>query len=291
MRVSRALKLPPRTLRPSPPSSLSAACGVNNPAGPRCFAGDCSTVAFSCDGFGNLIPGSIVQKTDGSLCVNGAFTSSVPSSICPNNRCYWTNPLYEANEAWACQQSPSATVAPAASLSAAPAATSTSTRAPAASAGAFPLSTDGTCGAAVGFSCPNSLCCSQYGYCGSSSGYCGGGCQSAYGYCPPGSAAQATPVPAQQEAQKIAAQGWSQQAASSPAAPSSEGTVPVAAIAGAVAAFAVVAAVMALVLVRSRRTSAASRGRHLPPPADAKAWADSEAAPSAVASPVVALDF
>jgi hypothetical protein len=32
-------------------------------------------------------------------------------------------------------------------------------------------------------SCGNNLCCSQWGYCGSTSDYCGTGCQSAFGKC------------------------------------------------------------------------------------------------------------
>ena len=35
------------------------------------------------------------------------------------------------------------------------------------------------CGSqAGGATCPNNLCCSQYGYCGSTSAYCGAGCKS-----------------------------------------------------------------------------------------------------------------
>lgn len=38
------------------------------------------------------------------------------------------------------------------------------------------------CGSAYG-RCPNNLCCSQWGWCGSSSAYCGQGCQPLYGRC------------------------------------------------------------------------------------------------------------
>ncbi|KAI0847860.1 carbohydrate-binding module family 18 protein [Daldinia vernicosa] len=45
-------------------------------------------------------------------------------------------------------------------------------------------SSDGTCGADAGFKvCPEGTCCSQYGSCGSTTEYCGMGCQSAYGVC------------------------------------------------------------------------------------------------------------
>ncbi|KAF3065282.1 putative chitinase 3 [Daldinia childiae] len=44
-------------------------------------------------------------------------------------------------------------------------------------------SNDGTCGAGTSFKCPEGTCCSQYGSCGSTTEYCGMGCQSAYGMC------------------------------------------------------------------------------------------------------------
>ncbi|KAG4086883.1 glycoside hydrolase/deacetylase [Neocallimastix lanati (nom. inval.)] len=45
---------------------------------------------------------------------------------------------------------------------------------------AVKVSTNGKCGPKDG-SCPNNKCCSQYGYCGTSSAYCGNGCQSEFG--------------------------------------------------------------------------------------------------------------
>jgi hypothetical protein len=38
------------------------------------------------------------------------------------------------------------------------------------------------CGAGIG-SCANGLCCSQWGYCGSTEEYCALGCQPAFGRC------------------------------------------------------------------------------------------------------------
>jgi hypothetical protein len=64
------------------------------------------------------------------------------------------------------------------------------------------LSTDGKCGAANGgTTCANSLCCSQYGWCGATTAHCATGCQSAYGPCngvpgTPSAAPVATPVAA-----------------------------------------------------------------------------------------------
>ncbi|KAI8962466.1 carbohydrate-binding module family 18 protein [Daldinia sp. FL1419] len=44
-------------------------------------------------------------------------------------------------------------------------------------------STNGTCGVEVNLKCPQGTCCSPYGSCGSTTEYCGMGCQSAYGSC------------------------------------------------------------------------------------------------------------
>ena len=48
------------------------------------------------------------------------------------------------------------------------------------------VSSDGACGATANETCQGSTfgnCCSQYGWCGSTSAYCGTGCQAAYGTC------------------------------------------------------------------------------------------------------------
>jgi hypothetical protein len=79
--------------------------------------------------------------------------------------------------------SPSATPATSGTSSAVPTATPTGT------------SEDGTCGPAVGLSCigfPEGSCCSQYGYCGSSTDHCGTGCQSVFGTCGSSSSAPAS---------------------------------------------------------------------------------------------------
>ncbi|KAF2135900.1 carbohydrate-binding module family 18 protein, partial [Aplosporella prunicola CBS 121167] len=47
-------------------------------------------------------------------------------------------------------------------------------------------SQDGTCGGSLGYTCVGSLfgdCCSQYGFCGSTSAYCQEGCQASHGVC------------------------------------------------------------------------------------------------------------
>ncbi|KAI0829960.1 carbohydrate-binding module family 18 [Hypoxylon sp. FL0890] len=53
------------------------------------------------------------------------------------------------------------------------------------------ISPDLTCGTTGagehGYICPTSMCCSQYGYCGNSTGYCERGCQLAFGVCESGS--------------------------------------------------------------------------------------------------------
>ncbi|KAF4830322.1 Lectin-C [Colletotrichum tropicale] len=45
------------------------------------------------------------------------------------------------------------------------------------------VSTDNTCGGTKGLTCPGSLCCSQYNWCGVSDDHCGAGCQSKFGRC------------------------------------------------------------------------------------------------------------
>ncbi|EKG19445.1 Chitin-binding type 1 [Macrophomina phaseolina MS6] len=48
------------------------------------------------------------------------------------------------------------------------------------------VSTDGTCGGTTGFTCKGSTfgdCCSQAGWCGSTSDYCGTGCNAGFGTC------------------------------------------------------------------------------------------------------------
>ncbi|SPO07003.1 uncharacterized protein DNG_09697 [Cephalotrichum gorgonifer] len=48
------------------------------------------------------------------------------------------------------------------------------------------ISTDGSCGGSKGLTCLGSEegdCCSEKGFCGETSVYCGAGCQSAFGYC------------------------------------------------------------------------------------------------------------
>jgi len=46
----------------------------------------------------------------------------------------------------------------------------------------YPTSTNDRCGPNNGI-CPNGKCCSQYGYCGKTSDYCGTGCQKTFGRC------------------------------------------------------------------------------------------------------------
>jgi glucan 1,3-beta-glucosidase len=63
---------------------------------------------------------------------------------------------------------------------------STSSTSSASSTPAKPVSPDGSCGGTTGYTCAglaSGTCCSQYGWCGSTSAYCGTGCQSAFGTC------------------------------------------------------------------------------------------------------------
>ncbi|KAL6592487.1 hypothetical protein LY90DRAFT_707049 [Neocallimastix californiae] len=49
----------------------------------------------------------------------------------------------------------------------------------------FQQSNDGSCGNLINgfFTCPGNYCCSQFGFCGTSSLHCGQGCQPEYGHC------------------------------------------------------------------------------------------------------------
>ncbi|KAK5671933.1 hypothetical protein QVD99_001758 [Batrachochytrium dendrobatidis] len=47
----------------------------------------------------------------------------------------------------------------------------------------FTISTNGRCGPHTGTTCPDNSCCSQFGFCGLSPGYCGTGCQKPFGTC------------------------------------------------------------------------------------------------------------
>ncbi|KAK7527912.1 uncharacterized protein IWZ02DRAFT_352448, partial [Phyllosticta citriasiana] len=52
---------------------------------------------------------------------------------------------------------------------------------------------DGACGPTYGGqTCANSTCCSEWGFCGIGDGYCGAGCQAAYGKCNSGAQSSAT---------------------------------------------------------------------------------------------------
>ncbi|KAJ8322961.1 hypothetical protein QVD99_007360 [Batrachochytrium dendrobatidis] len=59
-------------------------------------------------------------------------------------------------------------------------------------------SVDVKCGVGRGGKCPNSLCCSQYGWCGNTDAHCGVGCQNPFGTCngaPPTPPTPPAPVP------------------------------------------------------------------------------------------------
>lgn len=59
-----------------------------------------------------------------------------------------------------------------------------------------PTSTNGRCGPSFNLKCPTGQCCSQYGYCGTTSAYCGSGCQPLYGSCTSGTpTTTSTPSP------------------------------------------------------------------------------------------------
>ncbi|TKW50087.1 Chitin deacetylase [Colletotrichum tanaceti] len=87
-----------------------------------------------------------------------------------------------------------------------------------------PVSTDGQCGVGKGRQCTGSAfgnCCSQYNFCGSTSGHCGTGCQSAFGTCNAGSASSAGSSAGSSSRASSAAAGGSSTASSTGALPTS----------------------------------------------------------------------
>src|SRR6187455_2805283 len=55
------------------------------------------------------------------------------------------------------------------------------------------VSPDFSCGGTNGYTCQPGLCCSQYGWCGSTSAYCSTGCQPSFGTCTSTSSTMAPP--------------------------------------------------------------------------------------------------
>jgi peptidoglycan/xylan/chitin deacetylase (PgdA/CDA1 family) len=94
---------------------------------------------------------------------------------------------------------------------AAPAPTSTRAATPsAAPASNSKVSTDGSCGKGSGFTCQGSSfgnCCSQYNYCGSTTGHCSTGCQSAFGTCSNSASPAPAPAPAPAPKKKVSTDG------------------------------------------------------------------------------------
>ncbi|TQN66412.1 Lectin-B [Colletotrichum shisoi] len=55
------------------------------------------------------------------------------------------------------------------------------------------VSPDNSCGGSKAYTCPGSLCCSQYNWCGVTDAHCGAGCQSNFGRCTISSGNKITP--------------------------------------------------------------------------------------------------
>ncbi|KAL2891406.1 Endochitinase 1 [Ceratocystis lukuohia] len=65
-------------------------------------------------------------------------------------------------------------------------------------------SPDGSCGSKTGFTCTDNNCCSQWGWCGVTSDYCGTGCQTGFGLCDSDATSPAKSSDAPKEAPKEA---------------------------------------------------------------------------------------
>lgn len=122
--------------------------------------------------------GSLTVSTDGT-CANGnTCLGSVFGNCCSQAGWCGSTSDYCGD---GCQTSYGECGAAGESSSVAPTTTTTSSASP---TGSLTVSTDGTC--ANGNTCLGSIfgnCCSQAGWCGSTSDYCGDGCQAFYGDC------------------------------------------------------------------------------------------------------------
>ncbi|KAL0937487.1 polysaccharide deacetylase family protein [Colletotrichum truncatum] len=65
----------------------------------------------------------------------------------------------------------------------APSGASATASAPAATQTSGGISPDSSCGGDKGYTCPDSTCCSEYGFCGTTTAHCGTGCQPLFGKC------------------------------------------------------------------------------------------------------------
>ncbi|KAF2669033.1 FAD-binding domain-containing protein [Microthyrium microscopicum] len=85
-------------------------------------------------------------------------------------------------------------------------------------------STDGSCGGSQGMTCigySQGNCCSQWGYCGSTSDYCGTGCQSVFGNCGSNTGSSSAPI-----SSKASSSSSPSSTASRSSSPSSSATPP-----------------------------------------------------------------
>ncbi|KAK7529761.1 uncharacterized protein J3D65DRAFT_688325 [Phyllosticta citribraziliensis] len=152
-----------------PTSSLypEAACGASA-GGQTCFGnvvGSCCSQWGYC-GIGDPWCGTGCQSEFGD-CDNNPSPSPSLSSIASN------------------PASSSASVGASSSLAPQPSSSTSATP----SGIPFP---DGACGPTYGYqTCANSTCCSEWGFCGIGDGYCGAGCQTAYGQCNSGAQSSA----------------------------------------------------------------------------------------------------
>jgi len=165
------------------------------PAGQCCSKyGYCGTTEAHC-GAGCQIEFGYCQISNNTSSSSNASTNvkvstsgrcGIDYGTCPNNKCcskYGYCGTSDAHCGAGCQSefgvcqngtSKASTTSKASSYSK----TTTSTKATT----NIKVSTSGRCGVDYG-TCPNSKCCSQYGYCGTTEAHCGKGCKSEFGRC------------------------------------------------------------------------------------------------------------
>ncbi|KAJ4992476.1 Chitin deacetylase-like protein 9 [Stagonosporopsis vannaccii] len=177
--------------------NLTARCGAQSRNGATCknsvFGNCCSKSGFcgrtssfcgtGCQvGFGDCTtkkPFSTSTKLSTSTRLSTSVVTSVVVSV---------TPTAASSTPSAPSTTPDVTVTPTPTPEPSPS-SSTPSSAPAASSSSTPdvkISTDGSCGGTSGFTCSGSAfgdCCSEYGWCGSTSIYCDAGCNPAFGTC------------------------------------------------------------------------------------------------------------
>ncbi|KAK2770982.1 polysaccharide deacetylase family protein [Colletotrichum kahawae] len=149
---------------------LFGVCGAAAPAPVGTVTTASSAPAATQTGTGGVSPDSSCGGANGYTCPDSTCCSEYGFCGTTTAHCgTGCQPLF--GTCGAAEAAPSGSAATTAS---APAATQTGTGG---------VSPDSSCGGANAYTCPDSTCCSEYGYCGTTTAHCGTGCQPLFGTC------------------------------------------------------------------------------------------------------------